>query len=413
MQDYLSDLYKRLSGKMKLGLERSRALMEHLDHPEHAFPSVHVAGTNGKGSVTAVTASLLEACGMRVGRFTSPHLVDFSERITINGKAIPEDVVKTYLKTWEPYLEEIKASFFEVTCALAFAYFRDEKVDAAVVETGLGGRLDATGVLHPRVSVITSIGYDHMDILGNTLPEIAGEKAGIIKAGVPLVTCPQDPEVTDVFRAHTRELIVVDPQSECRDVRLSADHMYFRMIKRGISCRTPLIGRHQLANILMAVRAAELFTGNMLKKEILQRGLENVSWKGRFERIHRDPDIIFDVAHNPDGIRVLCETLKEVYKDRPVSVVLGILADKQPPKVLTLLKRFARNIWICPVPCERGMDRGQLEVLAEMFPGVRIGESVAQACEEAYGQLSARGVLCVMGSHYIAKELYDWNLRNI
>ncbi|MBW6458431.1 MAG: hypothetical protein K0B52_04630, partial [FCB group bacterium] len=146
-----------------------------------------------------------------------------------------------------------------------------------------------------------------------------------------------------------------------------------------------------------------------LSDEILQCGCEHVSWKGRFERLQREPDIIYDVAHNPEGIRVLCETLKEVYPDRPVSAVLGILADKQPQKAIPFLQAAAKEIWICPVPCERGMDHAQLQELAEMFPGIRIGESVTAACREAYGHLPAGGVLCVLGSHYIAKALYDWH----
>ena len=411
MQDYLSDLYKKLSGKMKLGRERSEALMEYLQHPEQAFPSIHVAGTNGKGSVTALASVLLEATGLKVGRFTSPHLVHFNERICINGSPINEAQIKMYLEEWDSFMEQLKASFFEITTALGFAFFRDQQVDVAVIETGLGGRLDATNVLFPEVSVITDISFDHTSILGETRIQIAEEKAGIIKPGIPVVTYAQDPEVLSVFQSHTNDLTVLDPDVCFSDVRLSPGGMRFVMDPYLEAFTISLPGRHQLGNIAAAVKAIELFLKRPLTYSELQSGFSDLSWQGRFEYISRNPDIIYDVAHNPEGIRAFCETVQEVYPDKTYYFVLGMLKDKQPEKVMDIIGSVAERIWLCPVRSHRGMDPGQLRELATVFPQISVADTLKNACTAAYGSLPDNTVLCILGSHYIAAEVYSWSKK--
>lgn len=413
MQDYLSDLYRKLSGQMKLGRERSEALMRGLGDPQQHFSSVHVAGTNGKGSVVALTACLLQAAGLKVGRFTSPHLVRFNERIRINGKEIEDEYVRDFLERNRELLESTEASFFEVTTALAFSYFSDNKVDAAVVETGLGGRLDATAVLMPKVTVITSIAYDHTDILGDTLEKIAGEKAGIIKKGVPLITSAQEESILNVFRHFSSDMQIVHPAAAFSEPVLTPAGMRFYMYEYGRNFGISLCGRFQMNNIAMALRAAELFLGRRLHAREIEAGFAMLEWKGRFERILTGPDVIYDVAHNPDGVQVFCDTLSEVYPQKSRTAVLGILKDKQPARVIQILAKHVDDIWLCPLHSHRSMSGEELHGLAVGHSGVRVAENVAAACDAALKTLNKDGVLAVLGSHYMAEEVYQWrNVRN-
>jgi dihydrofolate synthase/folylpolyglutamate synthase len=413
MQDYLSDLYKKLSGKMKLGRQRAEQLMDALDHPEKSFRSIHIAGTNGKGTVTVVAAALLEAVGYRTGRFTSPHLLSFNERICVNREQIDDLYVREFLKKNETILDRTEASFFEVTTALGFEYFKDQKVDVAVVETGLGGRLDATSVLQPDVTVITRISFDHTSILGNTLREIAGEKAGIIKDRVPLLTALQEDEVIDVFLKHTQLTHIIDPETLFTQIALHPNGMTFRIRAYENALSIPLTGRHQLGNIALAIRAVETFLDRTLSPDEIQAGFDLVKWKGRFERLSQDPDIIYDVAHNPDSIHTFCKTAKEVYPDKHFKVVLGLLQDKSPEIVLMELEQLADEIWIAPVHSHRSMSIDELKDLASRFPRVNVAKDIAAACDEAYENMDTKSVLCIVGSHYIAEEVYAWKSRRM
>jgi len=408
MQDYLSDLYKKLSGQMKLGRQRCEMLMEELDHPENSFPSIHIAGTNGKGTVTVVAAALLEAMGLKIGRFTSPHLIRFNERICINREQIEDEYIKDFLEANDELLQSTEASFFEVTTVLGFSYFRDRKVDAAVVETGLGGRLDATSVLTPKVSVITRIGYDHTNILGETLPEIAREKAGIIKERKPVLTGIQVPEVLDELKMHTEYLQIVDPDIMLTNVKLKPQGMSFKIRSFEREVTIPITGRHQLGNIALAIRAVETFLGRTLEFDEIQKGFDLVEWKGRFEKLAHDPDVIYDVAHNPESIHTFCKTAKEVYPDKEFYVVLGLLQDKSPEKVLMELEILAKKIWIAPVNSHRSLSNDELNDLAARFPRVEKADNIKEACRFAYNDLPSNTVLCLVGSHYIAEEVYSW-----
>lgn len=400
---------------MKLGRQRAEQLMEELGHPERTFRSIHIAGTNGKGTVTAVAAALLEAAGLKTGRFTSPHLIKFNERICVDRKEIGDHYVKKFLKDHEELLSKTGASFFEVTTALGFEYFKDQTVDAAVVETGLGGRLDATSVLQPDVTVITSISFDHTGILGNTLREIAHEKAGIIKDKVPLLTAVQEPEVIEEFLEHTQLTHIVDPETMFSDITLSPGGMAFRIRAHRQMLNIPLTGRHQLGNIALAIRAAETLLNRTLEPDEIQAGFDLLDWKGRFELISTAPDIVYDVAHNPDGIRTFCRTAKEVYPDKEFIVVLGLLGDKDSQKVMQYLDDLAKNIYMAPVHSHRSMSMEELKELAGRFPNVKIVQDIHTACDKAYASMNENSVLCIIGSHYIAEEVYSWRdgLRKI
>ena len=408
MQDYLSGLYKKLSGKMKLGRQRSDMLMKTLDHPEKTYPSIHIAGTNGKGTVTVLSAALLEAQGYKTGRFTSPHLLKFNERICVNREQIDDVYIKEFLEKNEHLLDETEASFFEVTTALGFQYFKDRGVDAAVIETGLGGRLDATSVIVPKVSVITKIGLDHVNILGETLNQIAEEKAGIIKETVPLLTAVQEPSVIDVFRSHTELVHEIDPKTMFTDVELTPDGMRFKIRSHEKALFIPLTGRHQLGNIALAIKAVEIFLDRTLQADELQAGFDLLEWKGRFERIGRNPDIIYDVSHNIDSIKAFRKTVEDVYPGKKVRIVLGLLHDKDPEKVLMELELFADDIWIAPVNSHRSMSQDELKDLASRFPRINLAEEIKSACNQAYNKLNKNTVLGIIGSHYIAEDVYTW-----
>lgn len=398
---------------MKLGRQRAEILMQELGHPENAFLSIHIAGTNGKGTVTAVAAAILQQLGYKTACFTSPHLLRFNERITIDGTEIDDDYIKTFLATHDALLEKSEASFFEVTTALGFQYFKDQAVDVAVVETGLGGRLDATSVLTPEVSVITSIGYDHTGILGETLPEIAGEKAGIIKEGKPVLTLPQSDEVLDVFREKSHLMSIVDPKDLFTDVKQSVEGMRFIYLPENTELIFPICGEHLLGNIGLAIVASESFLGKRIKSDNLQKAFNSLKWKGRFEHISYHPPVIYDVAHNFQGVAAFCKTAMEVYPDKEFIVVMGLLDDKSPEKVMQELSVLNGKIILAPVNSHRSMSMEKLQALAERYPGVKTADSVTQACEQAYKEMNQNSILLILGSHYIAGEVYGWAGKEI
>ncbi|MEX2110627.1 MAG: folylpolyglutamate synthase/dihydrofolate synthase family protein [Gemmatimonadaceae bacterium] len=326
-------LFARTTNDTKLGLERTQALMSLLGCPHSALTAIHVAGTNGKGSVVATAEALLRARGQRVGRYTSPHLIDFRERITVNGVPISEEGVLEFLERWLPTAEELGATFFELTTALAFSWFAEQAVDIAVVETGLGGRLDSTNVLVPKVAVVTSIGLDHTDLLGSTLPEIAREKAGIFKRNVAAVIGEQAPDIRDLLTRTARDvgadpILVVDEAYLIGAPRPSARGTTFPL-RRGTETAevtTPLVGDHQARNTTIAIAAVSALAAEYYPELFwVSAALESVFLPGRFQRHGK---YIFDVAHNPAGARTVADTLLALKTPAPRTAVVSVLADK-------------------------------------------------------------------------------------
>lgn len=339
--DYLFD---RTTGKSKFGLERTVALLEALGDPHRRMPVVHVAGTNGKGSVCATLDALLRARGLRVGRYTSPHLVDFRERFLVDGRAIPADDIVAFVDRWTSEVERLGATFFEATTAMAFDAFARAEVDVAVIETGLGGRLDSTNVVSPVVAVVTSIGIDHTEYLGDTREAIAAEKAGIFKAGAPAVIGESDPPIRDLLATLAREhgasaIRTVSDERAPRDVSVSHTGTRFTLTlgEETRALRTPLMGAHQALNAAVALNALDAAgPGFATSLETAERALEAVRLPGRFQESGR---FIFDVAHNPDGAAVLAATLASVGAARPVVALLAVLADKDWRGVMRALAR--------------------------------------------------------------------------
>lgn len=376
----------------KLGLERICALLDRMGNPEKRFPSIHIAGTNGKGSTAAMIASILREAGYRVGLFTSPHLQDFCERIRVESGLITPNQVLHYARLIKE-VEEEPLTFFELATAIAFLHFSEEKVDLAVVETGLGGRLDATNVITPLVSVITTIGLDHTIQLGSTLEEIAYEKAGIIKPGVPVVTGLLEPAAMEVIRE----------VASARKTRCFPR-------SRELHPMTPigLAGRHQRRNAILAVAASvclEEFGSFAVSEEAILKGLENVVWPGRLETVQEAPWVLLDGAHNPQAMTEVRAYLEERLNGRRLRVLFGAMADKDIKGVLAEIAPVADEFVFTAPPLKRAADPYRILEIASIFgkPASVIPE-VGPAVESVLKRLHKDEILLVTGSLFVVGE---------
>lgn len=332
-RDALEYLFVRTTGQWRFGLERTRALLAELGDPHLALRAIHVGGTNGKGSVCATLDTVLRARGFRVARYTSPHLVDFRERIMIDGAPVDEEQITEFIAKWTPTIERIGATFFEATTAMAFSLFQQANPDIAIVEVGLGGRLDSTNVIDPMLAVVTNIGVDHTEYLGDSRADIAFEKAGIFKPGRVAVIGEREPMIRDLLAARARAAgaAPVDlAQNACdvRDIVVDASGTSFTAAAGAtrVSVHTPLVGRYQAFNTAVALRVLELLPPPWSTNPgAAAPHLRGVSLAGRFDRRGQH---VFDVAHNPDGAGVLARALADVNPPRPRAAVLSVLRDK-------------------------------------------------------------------------------------
>jgi len=388
-----------------------------MGNPQQQYGVIHVAGTNGKGSVCATIASVVQASGLCVGLYTSPHLVRFNERVRVNGVPLEDDCLYAALEACESAAEKVQqeqgheVTFFEITTVLAFECFRRAGVKLAVIETGLGGRLDATNVVVPLVSVITRIAEDHAAHLGDTLEAIAGEKAGIIKPGRPVVVSPQEDGVLAVLqqKAAVVKATVIAAVDAVGVDRLGGDlrGQKVRFESRDGLCGTAeyaLLGDHQLENLAVALSAVELFFGLLgveLSSAVVKQGLEAVRWPGRCELLREDPCVIADAAHNPSGAQALVAVLRR-NGVKHAGVVLGMCDDKDAAGVVKQLARVARRVWVVPIPNERSMPEGRLLDIVRSA-GVEVtSASVADALDqaEAWARVEAVPVV-VTGSIFL------------
>jgi dihydrofolate synthase/folylpolyglutamate synthase len=336
--------------RAEFNLDRMFALLEELGEPQGRYPIIHVAGTKGKGSVSAFCASALKAAGYKTGLFSSPHLWDYTERIQIDGEPISHEQLVRLVEEVKPAVKKVpKLTTFEITTALAFLAFAKDNVDAAVIEVGLGGRLDATNVVMPKVSVITSLSYDHTAVLGNTLVAIAGEKAGIIKRRMPVVSAPQVPEALEVLERVAKQrscpfiLVGRDVKFERKTSSLDGQTIHLSsFLAPGAEPQTlditiPLLGTHQVENAAIAYAALKA-SGLEVSDEAIQKGFADVKWPARFEILRRQPPIVIDSAHNRDSAKRLRETLDEYFSGTPVILIFCALEDKDIPGMLEELK---------------------------------------------------------------------------
>ena len=329
-------------------LDRMNQLMSLLDHPEISYPCVHIAGTKGKGSTASLIAACLQAAGYRVGLYTSPHLEDFRERIKINGEMISEAEVIELADALRPLTEIVpETTTFELTTAMAFEYYRRQKIDIAVLEVGMGGRLDATNVIDPLVSVITSISFDHMSVLGNTLTEIAREKGGIIKPNRPVVVSPQKSEamltLREIARQRKAEFISVESGYDYQELHHNLRRQTFTIASKSnplpakntntrtpLKLTMPLLGQHQIENGATAIAALDQIrlAGFRMTREAIRTGFRQVVWPARFEILRKNPPIVIDSAHNGDSMQRLVATVDEYFPGLPFILVFGASADK-------------------------------------------------------------------------------------
>jgi len=353
--------------KADFNLDRMFALMELMDNPQNQYPIIHVAGTKGKGSTSALCAAALQAAGYSVGLYTSPHLLDYVERIQINGESISHEQLIELVEEIKPHVVKIeKLTTFEITTALAFMAFAKYGVNAAVFEVGLGGRLDATNIVTPKVSVITSLSYDHMAVLGNTLALIAGEKAGIIKQGVPVVSSPQKAEALEVLKRvatlRQSKLTLIGHDVKFEFLESSLDGQKFTIHHSPFII--PLLGSHQVENAVTAYTALKV-SGISITDEQIQKGFSQVQWRARFEVARRDPPVIFDSAHNQDSFAKLSETLETYFPGKKVVLIFGASEDKNIPGMFAELKSKLKKIIITRADHPRALEVEQIQQLAE------------------------------------------------
>jgi dihydrofolate synthase/folylpolyglutamate synthase len=398
-------------------LERMEELNASLGYPTGEFPSIHVAGTKGKGSVCVLCANALHQSGYKVGLYTSPHLDDYAERIQINGEFISHSDLVDMVENIKPYVATIpELTTFEITTALAFAYFQQQRVDAAVIEVGLGGRLDATNVVRPILSVITSISYDHTHLLGNTLAQITAEKAGIIKPGIPVVSSPQAEEAGLVIAqvAHERgsQLFIVGRDIPFKEESHSLEGQTFSVWMDGnhnepINLSIPFLGTHQVVNAATAYGALRIFdkSGLPIKQEAIQKGFSTAFWPGRFEIIQKSPPVILDCAHNRDSALKLRQTLDEYYPGKPVTMVFGASEDKDiEGMLLELMPRVEKLITVKSFH-PRAIEPEKLVKMAEPYghPALCV-DHIPDAMELSLTLAGAKGLVLVTGSIFVVAE---------
>ena len=400
---------------LKKDLSNTIRLCDALGNPERKFKSIHVAGTNGKGSVSHMMASVLQSAGYKTGLYTSPHLKEFTERIKINGEEIDQEFIIDFVNRIQPQIEMVKPSFFEITVVMAFDYFVRIGIDIAVIEVGMGGRLDSTNVIDPELSIITNIGLDHKDLLGDTMEKIASEKAGIIKEGKPVVISEHQPEIKHVFASKAREL---GSPIEFAWQHYTCDHSesgYTISKEHSIifhNLDIPLRGDYQTRNIPAVFTACDILRGRGFNifDDQLQYGLLNVSkqtgFKGRWQKLGEEPLIICDTGHNAEGIKIIVDQIKGLKFDR-LFVVMGVVKDKDPTEVLKLLPRTA-YYYFCQAKIPRAMDAIELQELAssvglegEAVPDVRV------AIRSAKKRATNKDFIFIGGSTFVVAEIEE------
>lgn len=411
----VEQLFPRLTGGIRWGLERTIRMLAAAGDPHRRYPTIHIGGTNGKGSVAATMASILRAAGLRTGLYTSPHLCDFAERIQVDGRPVPGDTLLAAARRLWPTVQREAPSFFEATTAIAFLALAEMGVQVAVVEVGLGGRLDSTNVISPDVCVLTNVAMDHAQYLGNTLEAIAQEKAGIVKAGVPVVTSEPDPVLRDVFRRRARELAAPFHAVEFDAVSdISVDESGTRLIYTAdpygeLPLHTPLIGAYQAMNTAVAVRALSLLPGaRRPDAQAVQAGVRSVRWPGRVQ-IERRPDGVwlFDAAHNPAGIDSLVAVLGQLSLPDPLVLLIGVMGDKEWPQMLPALFRATdRAVLTTPYSAPEGRRWDPEAVLREVpSSGAEVVPDFARALARAR-RLAGSGAVIVTGSFHTVGDAF-------
>jgi dihydrofolate synthase/folylpolyglutamate synthase len=423
-------LYALQKHGIKLGLSNTNRLMQILGEPHKSFRSIHISGTNGKGSTATAIASILNASGLKTGLFTSPHLISFTERISINDQRISEDEIVNLTSKIRKLISniDINPTFFEFVTALAFYYFSMNNVEWAVIETGMGGRLDATNIIKPDITIITNISLDHCEFLGNSITDITYEKAGIIKQETPLLTSSLDSEVisqlTGIANMHDVEMHLYD-----RDFRGSINKIDAAGISFNYSGDSnlrdlfvPLSGEYQLYNMCLAIRACEILKkkGLSISERTIISGLQNIRLEGRLEQLSDDPPIIIDGAHNPAAAVSLSNTVKTVFPDKNIILIVGIMNDKNISGILSPLIDTAESVILTKARYDRAATPDKMEeIISDIAKSGKIHDrskiintdSVGEALNLAKSICNENSIILICGSFYTtgeAKELLGY-----
>lgn len=412
--DPIEELFSLEFHGIKLGLDNINALLDAADHPEKSYPTIHIGGTNGKGSTVAFLDHILRSAGYRVGRFTSPHLITLNERFMVNGEPISDDALRATLKTFLFHAKQIgiTPTFFEMNTAVAFAHFQHEEVDVALIEVGLGGRFDSTNVITPLLSIITNIGLEHTQYLGDTLGEIAFEKAGILKKEVSAVLGNLHNEPRKVILERATHL-------ECEVSELGSNYSFDWNAENGLTYQDeetrfeniplPLSGHHQGENAATAIRAVTRLRGQFpgITDDAIRSGLESSRWPCRMETVLSDPEVIIDVAHNPDGMRTLASAL-----NREAVFVLSVATDKRAAEMISSLSSLSAHLIITQFEGDRATP---VHELAKLVPAEMSTELIADldtAIEEGIRVAKERKLpLVITGSLFIAGQARDYLIR--
>jgi len=402
----------------KKDLTNTNRLCEALGNPHLKFKSIHVAGTNGKGSTSHMLAAIMQTAGYKTGLYTSPHLHDFRERIKVNGALCKEEFVVAFTQKIIPLIEEIQPSFFEITVAMAFAYFAEQKVDIAIIEVGLGGRLDSTNIIYPELCVITNIGWDHMNMLGNTLPEIASEKAGIIKPNVPVVIGEYNSETKPVFiaKANVEKASIYFAQEQYEVTKHVSKEKFLEV---EVNCfetqekqcySLDLTGAYQTKNILSVIAAVKILQqkvwnlNEVILKNALSKTKQLTGLHGRWELINETPKIITDVGHNVDGVQQIVEQLKTTNYQQ-LHIVIGMAKDKEVDKVLALLPTNAMY-YFTKAQIPRALLENELQEKAAIFSlHGKAFTTVMDALRSAIDCANQNDLILVCGSVFVVAEV--------
>ena len=391
---------------IKVGLDHTIQLLNRCGNPHNKLKTIHLAGTNGKGSTAAILQSILRTAGLKVGLYTSPHLVSFNERIRVNGSPISNDFIIDFMKKFNDDINEIESTFFETTTVLSLCYFYFKKVDVAIIETGLGGRLDSTNVLNPNLSIITSIDIDHQNILGNTIEEIANEKAGIIKKNTPLITFKQPKKILDILRNRAKMLnakieIVIDPQ------KIFVNNFSTKFVINNKTFSIPLIGEHQAYNAALAIRSSNIFMGP-LSYQMIKDGVKNTVWPGRFQLLNNKLKIFYDVAHNSAGINTIRSTLNSLNALEKIGLII-LKEDKDVDQISNSLKGLFDELIISTVPNAQLMS---IDELNKSLNRCNIICKPIDPIEKAFNYILDKAekgaVTIIFGSHYAARSIYKF-----
>ena len=399
----LDSLYLLNRRGIKLGLNHIEKFLHYLNNPQTRFKIIHVAGTNGKGSTCAYIESILRNSGYRVGLYTSPHLIKFNERIKVNNTLIQDEEIVDFMINFSSIIQKIKSTFFETTTAMALYHFGENNIDYAIIETGLGGRLDATNIVDPILTVITPISMDHMDILGDTIEKIANEKAGIIKKGIPVITAKQEDKVVDVLskKAIENKTKLLFPE-EPVIMKTTFDHTKFRVGENDY--RIPLLGHHQTQNASLAISVVKYIFPKIPNKKIY-KGLKETSWFGRLQKISRR--IFYDVSHNAAGIHLTLLTIKKLFPKNNLYGIFCFKKDKNLEIVAKVMDKQFKNIFT--INDRKGYLIPNLD-LSKTLKKLNIESKPVGSIDNGVSKIKDfddDGVILIFGSHYVAEDILN------